>query len=123
MREICLGYPGAVEGEHFGETCFRVGKRMFATCGEKDGVCRIVFQLQRKHADQLVDDDFRFQPYARQPGCVWVDARDVDDWKEIGRLILESYQLNAPPRLAPGRASTAVRKKKKGTKKVRDRRA
>ena len=31
MREVCLSLPETVEGEHFGEACFRVGKRIFAT--------------------------------------------------------------------------------------------
>jgi len=38
MREICLSLPETVEADHFGESCFRVRKRIFASCGEKDGV-------------------------------------------------------------------------------------
>jgi hypothetical protein len=50
MREVCLLLPETVEAEHFGEVCFRVGKRIFASCGEKAGVCRLVFQLEPAHA-------------------------------------------------------------------------
>jgi predicted DNA-binding protein (MmcQ/YjbR family) len=94
MREVCLSLPETVEGEHFGEACFRVGKRIFATCGEKHGVCRIVFQLKPVHARRLVASDPRFQPYARQKDGVWIDAADVEEWDEVRALVLESYQLN-----------------------------
>lgn len=94
MREICLSLPDTAEAKHFGEACFRVGKRMFATCGEKDGVCRLVFQLEPEHARRLVASDSRFGPYARQKNGVWIDAVDVKNWDEVRPLILESYRLN-----------------------------
>jgi hypothetical protein len=47
-----------------------VEKKMFATCGDKDGGWRIVVQLQPEHADLLVSTDPRFERYARQPSCV-----------------------------------------------------
>jgi|SRR5262245_56908355 len=50
MREVYLSLPETVEAEHFGEVCFRVGKRIFASCGEKAGVCRLVFQLEPERA-------------------------------------------------------------------------
>lgn len=93
MREFCLSLPETDEAEHFGEACFRVGKRIFATCGEKHGVCRVVFQLEPRHARRLVASDPRFQPYARQKDGVWIDAADVEEWDEVRALVLESYQL------------------------------
>src|SRR5262245_18842807 len=96
MREICLSLPETSEGEHFGEASFRVGKRIFATCGEKGGVCRLVFQLEAKHARRLVASDPHFEPYPRQKNGVWIDAADVKDWDEVRALVLESYRLNEP---------------------------
>src|SRR5262245_49550702 len=70
MREICLSLPETSEGEHFGEASFRVGKRIFATCGEKDGVCRLVLQLEPEHARRLIASDPRFKPYPdRRTAC------------------------------------------------------
>jgi predicted DNA-binding protein (MmcQ/YjbR family) len=115
MREVCLSLPGTVEAEHFGEVCFRVGKRIFASCGEKDGVCRLVFQLEAEHADRLVASDRRFEPYARQKHCVWMDADDVEDWEEVRALVLESYRLNAPGDPPPKRTSTRARNKRPKT--------
>ena len=42
MRDVSLSLPETVEAKHFREMCFRVRKRVFASCGEKDGVCRLV---------------------------------------------------------------------------------
>ena len=112
MREVCLSLPDTVEAEHFGEACFRVAKRIFASCGEKDGVCRLVFQLEPEHASRLIASDPRFEPYARQKNCVWIDAADVEDWDEVRALVLESYRLNEPGNQPPRRARRRVRNKK-----------
>ena len=112
MRDVCLSLPDTVEAEHFGEICFRVEKRIFASCGEKAGVCRLVFQLEPEHARRLVDSDSRFQPYARQASCVWMDAADVEDWDEVRALVLESYRLNAPGNRPPKRANASAGKKR-----------
>jgi predicted DNA-binding protein (MmcQ/YjbR family) len=117
MREICLWLPGTVEADHFGEACFRVGKRIFASCGEKGGVCRLVFQLEPAHAQRLTAADGRFRAYARQAHCVWMDAADVEDWAEVRALVLESYRLNAPEEKGAKETSATARKKsaKSGT--------
>jgi hypothetical protein len=110
MREICLPLPDVSESEHFGEACFRVGRRIFATCGVKDGVCRVVVQLESHHARRLLAEDPRFQPYSRQKDGIWTDASDIEDWDEVSALVLESYRLNGPDR-PPTRAGSKIRKK------------
>jgi len=117
MREICLSLPDTVEAEHFGEACFRVGKRMFATCGEKAGVCRLVFQLEAEHAARLVAADPRFEPYARQKHGVWIDAAGVEDWDEVRALVLESYRLNGAGVRPAKKASARARNKRPKTNK------
>ena len=112
MRHICLSLPDSVEAKHFGEVCFRVGKRIFASCGGKAGACRLVFQLEPEHASRLIETDPRFEPYARQKHCVWMDAAAVKDWDEIRALVLESYRLNAPSERPPKKASANARKKR-----------
>lgn len=112
MRKVCLSLPNASEAEHFGEACFRVGKRMFATCGEKTGVCRIVVQLEPEHAARLVASDPRFQPYTRQKNCIWIDVAEVEDWDEVRPLVLESYRLNAPDIRPPKRTRKTPRKRR-----------
>src|SRR5262245_60579791 len=94
MREMCLTLPDSTEAEHFGEACFRVGRRIFASCGGKDGACRLVFELEPAHARRLLASDPRVEPYARQESCVSMDAAGVQDWDEVRALVLESYRLN-----------------------------
>ena len=96
MRAICRALPDTFESEHFGEVCFCVGKRMFATCGEKKGMCRIVVMLEPEHAKRLVASDARCQPYARQKNVIVIDVSEEADWDEIRPLVLESYRLRAP---------------------------
>ena len=111
MREVCLSLPDTSEGVHFGEAFFRVGKRGFASCGEKKGICRIVVQLEPAHARRLVASDPRFEPYARQKNCVWIDAGKVEDWDEVRALVLESYRLNEAVNRSPKITRTTARKK------------
>src|SRR5262245_23046749 len=103
MRAICLALPDTSESDHFGESYFRAGRRGFASCGEKDGVCRIVVQLEPAHAKRLLAADARFQPYSRAQAAVWIDVADVTDWDEIEALVLESHRLNAAPKRSAGR--------------------
>jgi predicted DNA-binding protein (MmcQ/YjbR family) len=96
MRELCLSFPDTREGDHFGETAFYVGKKLFATCGEKHGACEIVFGLEPEHAAALVKSDPRFKPYPRDKRAVVVAASDVKDWSELKAFLAESYELQQP---------------------------
>lgn len=93
MREICLSLPDTREGDHFGETAFYVSNKLFATCGEKHGICEITFGLEPDHAAALVENDPRFKLYVRDKRGVVLDAAKVKTWSEIKALILESYGL------------------------------
>lgn len=101
MREICLAFPGTREGAHFGETAFYAGKKMFATVGEKHGVCQIIFGLEPDHAAALLAKDKRFAPYARDRRAVVLDAAKVKSWAEVKALMKESYALVAPKKKKP----------------------
>ena len=96
MREICLSLPDTSEGDHFGETAFYVKKKLFASCGDKHGVCEITFGLEPDHAAALVAADLRFKPYARDKRGVVLDAAKVKSWAEMKALIVESYGLVSP---------------------------
>ena len=96
MREICLSFPDTREGAHFGQTAFFVKGKLFATCGEKHGVCEIIFGLQPDHAAALVESDPRFEPYSRDRRGVVIDAAKVKSWIEVKTLIRESYELRKP---------------------------
>jgi hypothetical protein len=109
MREICLSFPDTREGEHFGQAGFYVKRKLFATCGEKRGVCEISFGLEADHAAALAERDPRFKLHPRDKRGVVVDVAKVKSWTEIKSLLLESYELVRPAK-AP-RKKTAARSK------------
>ena len=93
MQEICLSLPDTRQGDHFGETAFYAKGKLFATCGEKHGLCEITFGLKPDHAAALVENDARFKPYPRDRRGVVLNAAKVERWSEVKALILESYEL------------------------------
>ena len=66
-------------------------------------------------ASRLIATDPRFEPYARQKHCAWMDAARIEAWEEVRALLLKSYRLNAPGDRPPKRASTTARKKRPKT--------
>jgi predicted DNA-binding protein (MmcQ/YjbR family) len=117
MRALCKALPGVLESPHFGERCFWVGKKLFASCGEKKGVCRVVVQLEPAHAERLVSTDPSFSWYGNQKNCVVIAGAALKNWSEVRRLVLESYRLNSPDEARPRKKSPAAKKRtrKRGT--------
>jgi hypothetical protein len=118
MREICLSLPDTREGDHFGETAFYVKNKLFATCGDKHGICEIIFGLEPDHAEALVKNDPRFKPYPRDKRAVVLEAAKVKSWNELRPLLLESYELRKPrtaqkkvaKKSAPAKKSASAKK-------------
>lgn len=121
VREICLSLPDTREGDHFGEAAFYVKGRLFATCGEKHGVCEIIVGLEPAHAAALLKSDPRFRPYPRDKRAIVLDAAKVRSWSEVRALVVESYGLRKPRKARPrasggGVSAMAGRKSKKPAK-------
>jgi predicted DNA-binding protein (MmcQ/YjbR family) len=100
-RALCLALPEAVETITWGEPHYRVAKRIFGGYGSEDGRTVIGFKLTPEHAAAIVADP-RFRPakYGGRHGWVSMDAQAIDDWGLIRELVLESYLLIAPKRVA-----------------------
>lgn len=113
MRRICLAFPDATEGSHFGETAFYVKGKLFASWGDKHGAPEITFGLEPEHAAALVRNDPRFRPYPRDRRGVVVDAAAVTDWRAMEELLRQSYLLRRP-------ATAAKRKPLPKQKKTAD---
>ncbi|MCC6781897.1 MAG: MmcQ/YjbR family DNA-binding protein [Planctomycetes bacterium] len=111
-RALCLSLPEAVETITWGEPHYRVAKRIFGGYGEEDGRTVIGFKLTPEHAAAIVADP-RFRPakYGGRHGWVSMDAAAIDDWEQLRELVLESYLLIAPKRVAArlGEAGTIAR--------------
>jgi predicted DNA-binding protein (MmcQ/YjbR family) len=104
VRRICLALPETEETPTWGKPHFRVKGKIFAGYGEENGRNTIGLKLEKEHADFLVQNDGRFTraPYVGHKGWVSMDATGVKSEKELRDLILESYRLIAPKRLAAG---------------------
>jgi predicted DNA-binding protein (MmcQ/YjbR family) len=103
VREICLALPEVAEKSFGGHTspAFRVRDKMFVMISEDRTA--MTFKGAAGVQEALVGDDperFYVPPYVGSKG--WVGTRlDVDqDWDEIAELLVDSYRLIAPKRLA-----------------------
>jgi predicted DNA-binding protein (MmcQ/YjbR family) len=107
MREICLALPDTREGDHFGQAGFYVKRKLFATCGEKRGLCEISFGLDAEHAAALAEHDPKFKLHPRDKRGVVVDVAKVKSWTEIKSLLVESYELMRPATTPKKRAAVS----------------
>jgi len=125
MRELCASLPDTSERRHFGEAMFYAGKKGFASCGEKGGVCRFVFQLEPARTEHLLQTDTRFARYPFAKQCLVLRAADAKSWSEVKAFMLESYRLNASGARAakPATKKRATPKTKKRAKPAAKKRA
>lgn len=112
MREICLALPDTSEGRHFQEIAFKVNGKLFATCGDGDGVWRIIFGLEPDHAAALTASDARFQRYPGDRRGVMLEPKNVKSWDEVRQLVTESYQLVSSKKSGAKKPASSSRAKR-----------
>jgi predicted DNA-binding protein (MmcQ/YjbR family) len=107
FREICLSLPKTSEVfvENWGHPTFRVGPnaKMFASCSNPDSDSAVLgMKVDKAHQAALVATDERYSvaAYVGKHGWINIDASGEVDWDEVRELVVESYVLNAPKRLA-----------------------
>lgn len=100
-RDLCASLPGTSERPHSGEVMFYVGERGFASCGETDGACRFVFELEPDRTDVLLRTDQRFARYPFAKQRLVLHAAEARSWAEVKELLLESYRLAQARGAAP----------------------
>ncbi len=107
FREICLSLPETREVfvEAWGHPTFRVGQnlKMFASCSPPDAErLSLGMKVDKAHQQALVQTDARFSvaAYVGKHGWVDFDASGAVEWDLVRELVVESYCLNAPKRLA-----------------------
>ena len=113
MKKICLSLPDTEETMTWGKPHYRVNNKIFAGCGEENGVSSVGFKLEMDHARSLVVSDPRFSPapYVGHKGWVSMDASGILDWNEVRDLVLESYRLIAPKRSLAKLGGDSVKEK------------
>ena len=91
--------------EEWGHPTYRVGPKlkMFASCGPPDAEpFSLGMKVEKAHQHALVHTDSRVTvaAYVGKHGWIDIDASGPLDWDLVRELVLESYRLNAPSRLA-----------------------
>jgi predicted DNA-binding protein (MmcQ/YjbR family) len=117
IRDICLGFPEAVEKETWDQPTFRVRGKIFAIVGEVDpadddrgamldrggspAVVRISMKAPPGDQELLLaeGDPFFLPPYVGPRGWIGIVVGETTDFSEIAELIEDSYRLTAPKRL------------------------
>jgi predicted DNA-binding protein (MmcQ/YjbR family) len=107
LREICLALPEATEKPFAGHTTpgFRVRDRFFAMGSEHNGQASVWCKAPPGAQDVLTGADprrFFVPPYLGPKGWVGVRLDDTVDWHIVEDLVLDSYRLTAPKKLAAG---------------------
>lgn len=103
LREICLALPEAVERETWGDPTFRVRNKIFAMTKQGDGRFSVWCKARHGLQQALVGTDparFFVPPYIGHTGGIGIRLDLPIDWDELEELVLESYRLTAPKRLA-----------------------
>ena len=111
LRAICLALPGAHEVEAWGAPTFRV-KKIFAMYSAASDVQhsggRPGVWLKAAPGNQALmvrDDAERYfvPPYVGTSGWIGVQLDRRPPWKEVARLVEESWRLVAPSKLVNAR--------------------
>lgn len=109
LRRICLALPEATETLTWDAPTFRVRKKIFAMPRLHDGR-PAVWVKAPPHAQEILigADPTRFfaPPYVGPKGWVGMCLDRDPDWEEVRTLVVRSYRLIAPKRLAARVAGT-----------------
>lgn len=94
LREVCLGFPEAVEVEAWGRPTFRAGKIFALFAGDQAHDFTVIFKPEPDEKAAL-DDDPRFYPppYYGPSGWLALDFEAAPvDWDEVAELVEGSYR-------------------------------
>ena len=108
LRRICLALPHAHEVEAWGEPTFRIRNKLFAMYAAPDnhhGGGRPAVWCKAAPGNQALmvganPERYFVPPYVGPSGWVGVWLDRSPDWTEVKELMLDSYRLVAPKRLA-----------------------
>lgn len=101
-RRICLALPQTKETVTWGRPHFRVGEKIFCGCMAIHGRVCLTLKMEPREATLMLKvPGVAKAAYSRpNDGWVSVDPAVFDDWDEIARLILDSFRLIAPKKIA-----------------------
>jgi predicted DNA-binding protein (MmcQ/YjbR family) len=89
-----LALPGVQEVKTWGHPTFQAGKKSFAVLDEYNGHLCICLKTTLPLQQLLLEDPRFFKtPYSGNKGWVSLIADGRINWKEVRRLVAESYTL------------------------------
>lgn len=102
VRLICLVLPHTQETITWGRPFFRVGEKIFCGCTADHGRTQIRLKMEPREATLMIRvPGVEKAAYSRpNDGWVTVDPAVFDDWDEISRLLVDSFRLVAPKKIA-----------------------
>ncbi|GDX82836.1 hypothetical protein LBMAG42_46470 [Deltaproteobacteria bacterium] len=105
LREFALSLPAATEEITWGHPTFRVGGKIFATCGSAPGSTATMSVKSTKDVQpELLAKPGFFRPdYVGSKGWVGIELDGRVPWAEIEPLVERAWALTAPKRLQRGR--------------------
>jgi len=100
LREICLALPESKETTSWGNPTFVAGKKQFAVLDRyHDRWCIAFVAKPEKQTALIKRPGFFAAPYGAKYGWVCRDAEGRLNWKELQKLIVESYRCVALKRM------------------------
>ena len=100
LRAICLPLPECKETTSWGNPTFVAGKKQFAVLDRyHDRWCIAFAAKPEKQKVLLQKPGFFAAPYGAKYGWVCRDAEGRLNWKELEKLIVESYRKVALKRM------------------------
>ncbi len=103
LRAVCLALPEATEQETWGDATFRVRGKIFAMHRRGDGQPAVWCKAPAGGQGVLVGADptrFFVPPYVGHRGWIGVRLDAGSEREEVADLVVESYRMTAPKRLA-----------------------
>lgn len=103
LRARCMALPEATERETWGDATFRMREKIFAMT--RGGAAPNTMWCKARPGVQgmlVAANPARFfvPPYVGHHGWIGVRLDGEVDWEELEDLIIESYRMTAPKRLA-----------------------
>ena len=100
LREICLPLPECKETQTWGNPTFVAGKKQFAVLDRYHDRWCVAFVVSGERQRELLKRAGFFPaPYGAKYGWVCRDAEGRIAWKEMQKLLVESYRKVALKRM------------------------
>ncbi len=99
LQQHCLAMPGAWEDYPWGETVFKVGKKMFANCYQpEDGDLQVGLKATKEDQAVLIQlPGISVMAYIGQHGWITAQITDEASFDLVRDLASASYELVAHP--------------------------